>query len=125
MLAFNKRMSNLDLLLEDVSQDAEQYFVNNDEEDVFAPTHKGGTKELWEKIKNFCFEAKSKALRAFGLGDDATIKDCIAKLAGFIGNIIRKIKDAAVKLAPSIKAFLDKIANYVMDAIDYIKSEFE
>ena len=123
MLTFNKRQLNkLDLLLEDVSNDTEQLISNSDE---FAPTHKGGTKELWEKIKNFCIEAKTRALRAFGLGDDATIKDCIAKLAGFVRGIIVKVKDAAVKLVPSIKAFLDKVANYVMDAIDYIKSEFE
>ena len=113
----------LDILIEEAEQETENYFQSDKWN---AETkNKGGVKGLWQKIKDVCLQAKVQACKALGLDDKHMVRSCINKLRNFASTIIYKIKSIFKNVTPKIKEFCNKVANFIMDAIDYIKSEFE
>ena len=117
------RSNELDILMEEAEEETENYFTSDEwKSDT---KNQGGVKGLWQKIKDVCLQAKVQACKAMGLDDKHMVRSMINKLKSFLGKIIDKIKSLFKNITPKIKAICNKIANFIMDAIDYIKNEFE
>lgn len=89
------------------------------------PNHTGGYEELKQKISELIFSYQQKAAKAAGLGDRITIKSILNRLEGMIYTLALNIRKLSKKHAPQIKRIVDTLCNAIMDAIDYIKREFE
>lgn len=103
-------------------QEAENYFLS-DQWDADT-SHQGGWEEFKTKVKETVDSARLKAAKAFGLNDKITISSILNKLRGLLSKVINFIREKAKEWAPRIKALLDRLCNYIMDGIDYIKMEF-
>ena len=104
-----------------VCEEAENYFMSDQ---WHAPTaHQGGMEELGSKIGNAIKSGKEKAAKAAGLKDGFTIKSVINGFKSMLGKLIDKIKSLGQTILPQAKNFLNKLCNYIMDAIDYVKHE--
>ena len=89
------------------------------------PNNEGGLKALKDRIVNAVISLKNKAAKSFGLSDGFSIRSCIVKLKDMISSIITRTKETVKTWSPRIRNFVDTLCNYIQDAIDYIKSEFE
>ena len=83
------------------------------------PKHQGGVKELKDKMLGIIDGLRNRASNAAGQNDGFTIRGILNKLRDMFAYISRKIKEAL----PKVKGIFNTIANYIMDAIDYIKEE--
>ena len=86
---------------------------------VDPPKHQGGVQELKDRMMNSVDTLRNQASKAAGLNDGFTIKSVLNKLRDMFAYISEKIKQAL----PKVKGIFNTIANYIMDAIDYIKEE--
>ena len=84
-------------------------------------------KSGWEGLKDRIMDAvrsiKNKALNAMGMKDGFSIRSCIAKLKGLLGRFLDRVKETVKTWTPAIKNFINKVCDYIQDAIDYIKGE--
>ena len=104
-------------------QDANDYIENSNFFDE--PTNQSGWSGLKDRITNVVITVKNKAAKALGLKDGFTIRGCINKLGDLLSSLISKARDTIKTWTPAIRNFIDKLCNYIQDAIDYIKSELE
>lgn len=117
------RKTEFDYLLEEAEDEIPNFFMTDDWD---SPTsHQGGSAELWDKVRNVCIDAKDRAVKSAGLGDKITIRSIINKLCNLASSIMKKAREVIKNWTPSIKNALDKICNYIMDFVDYIKTELE
>lgn len=89
------------------------------------PHNTGGAKALKDRIVNAVIALKNKALKAVGLDDGFSVSSCINKLKDMISSLIQRAKETIKTWTPKIRNFIDTCCDYIQDAIDYIKSEFE
>ena len=117
------RKTEFDYLLEEAEDEIPNFFLTDDFD---SPTsHQGGSAELWDKVRNVCVDAKDRAAKSAGLGDKITIRSIVNKLLNLASSIMNKAREVIKNWTPSIKNALDKICNYIMDFVDYIKTELE
>lgn len=105
----------------DPNQDANTANFGDDDMPDLTIKHNGGLAELKLEVDKL----KNKALDAMGLDRKHVIRSILKKLYDMFTYVKEKVIGIYSKSKPTIKKYADKVANYILDAIDYIRSEFE
>lgn len=105
----------------DPNQDANTANFGDDDMPDLTRKHNGGLAELKLEVDKL----KNKALDAMGLDRKHVIRSILKKLYDMFIYVKEKVIGIYSKSKPTIKKYADKVANYILDAIDYIRSEFE
>ena len=105
----------------DPNQDANTANFGDDDMPDLTRKHNGGLAELKLEVDKL----KNKALDAMGLDRKHVIRSILKKLYDMFIYVKEKVIGNYSKFKPTIKKYADKVANYILDAIDYIRSEFE
>ena len=105
----------------DPNQDANTANFGDDDMPDLTRKHNGGLAELKLEVDKL----KNKALDAMGLDRKHVIRSILKKLYDMFIYVKEKVIGNYSKSKPTIKKYADKVANYILDAIDYIRSEFE
>ena len=105
----------------DPNQDANTANFGDDDMPDLTRKHNGGLDELKLEVDKL----KNKALDAMGLDRKHVIRSILKKLYDMFIYVKEKVIGIYSKSKPTIKKYADKVANYILDAIDYIRSEFE
>lgn len=102
-------------------QDASTMNFGDDDMPDLTRKHNGGLAELKLEVDKL----KNKALDALGLDRKHVIRSILKKLYDMFTYVKEKVIGVYSRSKPTIKRYADKVANYILDAIDYIRSEFE
>lgn len=117
-----KEKTKFDMGLDlDPNQDANTANFGDDDMPDLTRKHNGGLAELKLEVDKL----KNKALDAMGLDRKHVIRSILKKLYDMFIYVKEKVIGIYSKSKPTIKKYADKVANYILDAIDYIRSEFE
>lgn len=117
-----KEKTKFDMGLDlDPNQDANTANFGDDDMPDLTRKHNGGLAELKLEVDKL----KNKALDAMGLDRKHVMRSILKKLYDMFTYVKEKVISIYSKSKPTIKKYADKVANYILDAIDYIRSEFE